>query len=368
MAFLEISHLQKRFAGHTAVHDFSIDIEKGEFVTFLGPSGCGKTTILRMLAGFEAPSAGNIVFDGKNVTHVPTNQRNVGMVFQSYALFPNMTVAENIGFGLKVANMAKPAMDARVQEMLSLIKLESLADRYPWQMSGGQQQRVALARAIANKPKVLLLDEPLSALDAKIRIALREEIRILQRALDITTVFVTHDQEEALSISDRIVVLNEGRAEQIGTPSDIYNYPRTRFVASFIGTLNQLPAKVLDATNGSISIAGHLAITSNALGDLRNAQPCMVAIRPEAIRLNANKAGIAAERLEQAGQNSIEARVEEVSFLGSIVRIRTAIVGVGAEPDATISLDVFNDPNQAPPQRGAAVVLCFSYDNLLVLA
>jgi putative spermidine/putrescine transport system ATP-binding protein len=367
MAFLDISHLQKRFAGQTAVHDFSIGIERGEFITFLGPSGCGKTTILRMLAGFESPSSGSIVFDGKDVTHVPTNQRNVGMVFQSYALFPNMTVAENIGFGLKVANMAQSAIDARVKEMLALIKLDTLAGRYPWQMSGGQQQRVALARAIANKPKVLLLDEPLSALDAKIRIALREEIRALQRALDITTVFVTHDQEEALSISDRIVVLNEGRVEQIGAPSDIYNYPRTRFVASFIGTLNQLQAKVVDAGTGGISIAGHLVITSSALGNLRKAEPCMVAIRPEAISFDTHEAGVHPARSAQAGQNSIEARVEEVSFLGSIVRIRTSIAGVQGEPAAVISLDVFNDPNQPPPQRGAAVTLCFSFENLLVL-
>ena len=169
MAFLEISQLQKHFGNQTAVKDFSISIEKGEFITFLGPSGCGKTTILRMLAGFESPSKGSIVFDGQDVTQLRTSQRNVGMVFQSYALFPNMTVAQNIGFGLKVAKMPQDQIDARVKEMLALIKLEKLADRYPWQMSGGQQQRVALARAIANKPKVLLLDEPLSALDAKIR-------------------------------------------------------------------------------------------------------------------------------------------------------------------------------------------------------
>lgn len=169
MAFLEISNLQKRFDSHLAVKDFSLSVEQGEFITFLGPSGCGKTTILRMLAGFESPTQGRIVFDGKDVTHLRTNQRNVGMVFQSYALFPNMTVAENIGFGLKVAKLPQAQIDARVKEMLALIKLDTLAERYPWQMSGGQQQRVALARAIANRPKVLLLDEPLSALDAKIR-------------------------------------------------------------------------------------------------------------------------------------------------------------------------------------------------------
>jgi len=352
MAFLEISNIQKRFGSQTAVHDFSISIEKGEFITFLGPSGCGKTTILRMLAGFETPSIGSIVFDGKDVTHVPTNQRNVGMVFQSYALFPNMTVAENIGFGLKVANAGKAEIENRVREMLKLIKLDALADRYPWQMSGGQQQRVALARALANKPKVLLLDEPLSALDAKIRISLREEIRELQRALGITTVFVTHDQEEALSISDRIVVLNEGRVEQTGTPSSIYNFPRTRFVASFIGTLNQLSGEVVDTAKGEIRVGTQTLITSNPLDDLRNGQPCTLAIRPEAITLD--DAG--------AGKNTVQTLVDDVSFLGSIVRIRTHL---GSE---SLSMDVFNDPNQKLPVRGDTVSLSFAFENLLVLA
>jgi putative spermidine/putrescine transport system ATP-binding protein len=334
------------------VHDFSISIEKGEFITFLGPSGCGKTTILRMLAGFESPSVGSIVFDGKDVTHVPTNQRNVGMVFQSYALFPNMTVAENIGFGLKVANVSKADTEARVREMLKLIKLDALAERYPWQMSGGQQQRVALARALANRPKVLLLDEPLSALDAKIRISLREEIRELQRELHITTVFVTHDQEEALSISDRIVVLNEGRVEQTGTPSAIYNFPRTRFVASFIGTLNQLSGEVVDTARGEIRVGEQLLVTSNPLDDLKNGQACTLAIRPEAITLNA--AG--------NGKNTVQTVVDDVSFLGSIVRMRTHL---GSE---VLSMDVFNDPNQKLPARGDTVNLSFAFENLLVLA
>jgi len=352
MAFLEISHIQKRFAEHTAVHDFSLSIDKGEFITFLGPSGCGKTTILRMLAGFEAPSVGSIVFDGKDVTHVPTNQRNVGMVFQSYALFPNMTVAQNIGFGLKVAKASASEIDTRVKEMLSLIKLDALADRYPWQMSGGQQQRVALARALANRPKVLLLDEPLSALDAKIRISLREEIRELQRALNITTVFVTHDQEEALSISDRIVVLNEGRVEQTGAPSEIYNFPRTRFVASFIGTLNHLQGQVVDTATGQIRVGEHTLVTSNPLDDLKNGQTCTLAIRPEAITMGPG-----------SGQrNTLQAVVDEVSFLGSIVRIRTHL---GAE---VLSMDVFNDPNQKLPARGDSVTLGCALENVLVLA
>jgi len=351
MAFLDISHLQKHFGTQTAVKDFSIAIEKGEFITFLGPSGCGKTTILRMLAGFESPSSGHIVFDGQDVTQVRTNQRNVGMVFQSYALFPNMTVAQNIGFGLKVANVPQNQIDARVQEMLALIKLDKLADRYPWQMSGGQQQRVALARALANQPKVLLLDEPLSALDAKIRISLREEIRSLQRALNITTVFVTHDQEEALSISDRIVVLNEGGVEQIGTPSEIYNFPRTRFVASFIGTLNQVNATVADVAAGIVTVGEQRLTSSQPLTGLQAGQRCLLALRPEAVSLGS----------PEAGKNNLQAVVDDVSFLGSIVRIRTKA------NDEVFSLDVFNDPNRPLPPRGSTVNLSFAPENLLVL-
>lgn len=351
MAFLEISNLQKHFGSQTAVNDFTISVKKGEFITLLGPSGCGKTTILRMMAGFESPSHGNITFDGKDVTNLRTNQRNVGMVFQSYALFPNMTVAENIGFGLKVAKMAQAQIDARVKEMLALIKLDALAGRYPWQLSGGQQQRVALARAIANKPKVLLLDEPLSALDAKIRVSLREEIRVLQRELNITTVFVTHDQEEALSISDRIVVLNDGRVEQIGTPSEIYNFPSTRFVASFVGTLNQLQGTVVDVRMGTVRVGDQTLTSSNPITDLVAGQACVLAIRPEALLMES----------PQPGRNSITTVVEDVSFLGSIVRIRTRL---GSE---VLSLDVFNDPNQTLPDRGTSVVLGLSYENLLLL-
>ena len=351
MAFLEISHLQKQFDNHQAVKDFSISAEQGEFITFLGPSGCGKTTILRMLAGFETPTQGRIVFDGKDVTQLRTNQRNVGMVFQSYALFPNMTVAENIGFGLKVAKVPQAQMDARVKEMLAMIKLDTLAQRYPWQMSGGQQQRVALARAIANKPKVLLLDEPLSALDAKIRVSLRQDIRALQRELNITTVFVTHDQEEALSISDRIVVLNEGSVEQIGTPSEIYNFPRTRFVASFVGTLNQLQATVVDAQAGTVRVGDQLLTSSNPMTGLEAGQNCVLAIRPEALRIEP----------AQPGQNAFTVVVEDVNFLGAVVRIRTRL---GTE---VLDMDVFNDPNQALPERGSSVVLGLAFEHLLIL-
>src|SRR5689334_1315498 len=246
MAFLEINDVRKQFGVNVVVKGFNLGIEGGEFLSLLGPSGCGKTTVLRMVAGFESPTSGAIRIDGKDVTALRPNQRNVGMVFQAYALFPNMTVAENVAFGLKVAKRPAAEVKSRVDEMLNMIKLPHLADRYPYQCSGGQQQRVALARALAQKPKVLLLDEPLSALDAKIRVSLREEIRALQRALGITTIFVTHDQEEALSMSDRVVVMNEGRVEQIGSPFEIYNYPRTRFVASFVGTLNIFEGRLVD--------------------------------------------------------------------------------------------------------------------------
>jgi putative spermidine/putrescine transport system ATP-binding protein len=351
MAFLEIDNLSKTFGANTALHQFDMHIERGEFITFLGPSGCGKTTVLRMIAGFETPSRGTIRLGGRDVTFMRTRQRKVGMVFQSYALFPNMTVAENIGFGLKVLRRPQAESRQRVEEMLHLIKLPQLADRYPWQLSGGQQQRVALARALAGKPQVLLLDEPLSALDAKIRVSLREDIRALQRELGITSIFVTHDQEEALSISDRIVVMNEGRVEQIGTPSEIYNYPRTRFVASFVGTLNVLSGQIVDPASGKIVVGGQELRTSHALNADDAGKRRLLAVRPEAIVLET----------PANGRNTLVATVEEVNFLGAVVRIRTRV------DDAVISLDIFNDPNRRLPERGQPVALGFSHENLLVL-
>src|SRR5215218_940304 len=264
MSYLTLTDVQKRFGEFSAVQDFNLVAEKGEFVSFLGPSGCGKTTTLRMIAGFEQPSAGTITVDGTDITHRPPNRRNVGMVFQSYALFPNMTVADNIGFGLRVRKRPKDQIRKRVGELLELINLPDKGGRYPYQLSGGQQQRVALARALAIEPEVLLLDEPLSALDAKIRVALRKEIRAIQRQLGITTVYVTHDQGEAMSLSDRVVVMSEGRIEQIGPPPQIYNFPATPFVASFVGTLNLLPARVVDSAAGTVSIAGQTVRTPKA--------------------------------------------------------------------------------------------------------
>ena len=265
MSFLTLTDISKTFKDTAAVVDFNLDVPRGEFVSFLGPSGCGKTTTLRMIAGFETPTTGTIVINGEDITYRPPNRRNVGMVFQSYALFPNMTVAGNIGFGLKVTKTPAAEIQKTVAEMLDVIHLPELGARYPYQLSGGQQQRVALARALAIHPKVLLLDEPLSALDAKIRVELRSEIRRIQQELGITTVYVTHDQEEALSLSDRIVVMNAGRVEQIGPPFEIYNYPRTTFVASFIGQLNQLPVVVKDASAGAVAFGSQIILTGQRI-------------------------------------------------------------------------------------------------------
>ncbi len=351
MSYLNITGVRKRYGQLDVVQNFDLSIERGEFVSFLGPSGCGKTTTLRMVAGFETPSTGSISIDGKDVTKLRPNQRNVGMVFQSYALFPNMTVAENVGFGLKVAKQPAKQVRSRVEEMLKIVKLSHLAGRYPYQLSGGQQQRVALARAIAIKPKVLLLDEPLSALDAKIRISLREEIRAVQRNLGITTIYVTHDQEEALSMSDRIVVMSEGRIEQVGTPFEIYNFPRTRFVASFVGTLNVMRGQVIDPTSGRIVIDGQEVIAGRGLAGAKPGEIRSVALRPEAATLQNGT----------SDRNRLSGTIEEVSFLGAVVRIRVRF------KDAAISLDTFNNPGTPPPERGQPATVSFAREDLLAL-
>jgi putative spermidine/putrescine transport system ATP-binding protein len=225
MAYLELLSLNKAFGINTVVKDFDLQVERGEFISFLGPSGCGKTTTLRMIAGFETPTSGRILVNGEDITQKQANQRNVGMVFQSYGLFPNLTAAENIGFGLKIRKHPSSEIKKKASELLELIHLPDKGGSYPYQLSGGQQQRVALARALAIEPQVLLLDEPLSALDAKIRVELRSEIRSIQKKLGITAIYVTHDQEEALSLSDRVVVMNQGRIEQEGTPLKSTTFP-----------------------------------------------------------------------------------------------------------------------------------------------
>ena len=351
MSYLELTNVQKRFGETYAVADFNLAAEKGEFVSFLGPSGCGKTTTLRMIAGFEQPTTGTIRINDEDVTYKAPNKRNVGMVFQSYALFPNMNVADNIGFGLKVRKRPKDQIRKRVAELLEIVNLPDKGNRYPYQLSGGQQQRVALARALAFEPQVLLLDEPLSALDAKIRVALRHEIRSIQRQLGITTVYVTHDQEEALSLSDRVVVMSEGRMEQVGTPFEIYNFPSTAFVASFVGTLNVLPGVVKDAASGQLAIAGQpVRIARSFEGSA--GREVSVALRPEMVKLGSD-----------AGENRLTGKVSDVSFLGSIVRIRVALGDSGP----TVVLDEFNEPTLKLPDLQDSVTISFPQDGPLVL-
>jgi putative spermidine/putrescine transport system ATP-binding protein len=352
MSYLELTNVQKRFGETYAVADFNLAAEKGEFVSFLGPSGCGKTTTLRMIAGFEQPTTGTITINGEDVTYKAPNKRNVGMVFQAYALFPNMTVADNIGFGLKVRKRPKDDIRKRVAELLEIVNLPDKGSRYPYQLSGGQQQRVALARALAFEPQVLLLDEPLSALDAKIRVALRHEIRSIQRQLGITTVYVTHDQEEALSLSDRVVVMSEGRMEQVGTPFEIYNFPTTAFVASFVGTLNLLPGVVSEGATGGLAIAGQQVRIARGF-EGKAGGTVSVALRPEMVSLGAGP----------DGSNRLTGKVTDVSFLGSIVRIRVAL----GESGPTVVLDEFNEPTLTLPQLGETATISFPQDGPLVL-
>jgi len=352
MSFLSITNAVKTFGTNTVVKGFDLSVQKGEFVSFLGPSGCGKTTVLRMIAGFERPTSGRITIDGRNVTDLAPNKRRIGMVFQAYALFPNLNVFGNIAFGLKIAGLGKAETAARVKEMLALIGLSHLEERYPYELSGGQQQRVALARALAPKPQVLLLDEPLSALDAKIRVSLREEIRAIQRQLGITTVFVTHDQEEAMSISDRIVVMNGGRADQIGMPSEIYNHPKTRFVASFVGTLNVLKAQVDRRNAQTVTVGGKTVQLGQAVETADAQGNLSLALRPEALSL-----------LPSESRNvTFDGTVRSVSFMGSVIRIR---MDVG---DEAISFDMFNSPNLAPPLIGQTASAHFASSDIFELS
>lgn len=341
MTYLSLANISKVFGSAVAVEDFNLDVDKGEFVSFLGPSGCGKTTTLRMIAGFEMPSTGTITLNGEDITYKSPNARNVGMVFQSYALFPNLTIGQNIGFGLEVRKMPEADVKTKVKEMLELVHLEKHIDKYPYQLSGGQQQRIALARALAINPNVLLLDEPLSALDAKIRVELRLEIRRIQRTMGITTVYVTHDQEEALLLSDRVVVMSQGHMEQVGTPAAIYNYPSTEFVAQFVGQLNLIPVTDIVLEKGTCKLAGQTVKFEHDPSRSISATP-RLAIRPEELHIGTGE-----------GRNALRGRVESILFLGSVVRMRVDLGG------AMVSADLFNERRLILPQTGDEVVVSF---------
>ena len=349
MAYLELEKLHKEFGDFTALEEIDVSIEAGEFLSLLGPSGCGKTTALRIVAGFERPTSGRVVVEGNDLTHVSPNHRDMGMVFQAYSLFPNMTAADNVDFGLRVRRQSGVERRKRVEELLELVGLTAAAKRYPHQLSGGMQQRVALARALAIEPRVLLLDEPLSALDAKVRVQLREEIRRLQTQLGITTLYVTHDQEEALSISDRVAVLSHGRIEQIGSPAEIYNAPGTPFVAEFIGTMNRLEATV--AESGQVQVGGSVLPVDDA-HDLPRGERVLVLVRPEILELERAEGGVA---------GAIIGEVVAHIFLGAITRVK---VDAG---DHTLSADLPGHKAAELP-IGSRVAASFPADGGRVLA
>ena len=311
MAGVELKQLHRRFGDVVALAGIDLEVPSGEFVSFLGPSGCGKTTALRLIAGFDRPTSGRILVDGKDITGVPPNRRDIGMVFQAYSLFPNMTAVRNVEFGLRVRKEGRGTRRGRAQELLELVGLGQAADRYPHQLSGGMQQRVALARALAIEPRLLLLDEPLSALDAKVRVQLREEIRRIQTRLGITTIYVTHDQEEALAISDRVAVLSHGRIEQIGTPGEIYGAPATPFVAEFVGTMNRIESTVADPEAGRVDYDGASLPVDAARGRQRG-ERVLLLVRPETVEIEA--AGSA--------ENGLVGEVVSQTFLGSVTRLR----------------------------------------------
>jgi len=342
MAFLDLEQLRKSFGAQVAVEGFDLAVGEGEFVSFLGGSGCGKTTTLRMVAGFESPDAGRLVLAGADITRVSPHQRNIGMVFQNYALFPNLTVAENVAFGLRVRRLPRAEVRQRVDQMLGLVHLADYGGRFPHQLSGGQQQRVALARALATRPRVLLLDEPLSALDARIRQHLRTEIRSLQKDLGITTIYVTHDQEEALSLSDRIVVMDRGRIEQVGTPAEVYHRPANAHVAGFVGHLGVLEG--FGTTDGRFAVAGQVLAAPRPLA---SGGPVRWSLRPETLVLD-----------PPAGDGpalvTLRGRVVSVAFLGSVLR---TLVAVG---DQVLPVDAFVDPRAPQPRVGAEVVVGWS--------
>jgi spermidine/putrescine transport system ATP-binding protein len=352
---VELVELTKSFSDVTAVAGISVEIQAGEFFSLLGPSGCGKTTTLRMVAGFEEPTSGAIRLDGKDVASLPPNKRNVNTVFQSYALFPFLNVSDNVAFGLKYQSLPKAEIQQRVTEALDLVQLKGYERRRPGQLSGGQQQRVALARALVLKPAVLLLDEPLGALDAKLRRSLQVELKALQERVGITFLYVTHDQEEALTMSDRLAVMSNGHIAQLGSPREVYEEPADAYVADFLGVSNLMEARVVTPGSGTtpcrLSI-GEFELTAecgrlDATGDVK------LAIRPERVQLRP---------YEENGQNRVPGMVERVVFLGSATQVFVRLA-----PGATLQSLVHNDGEPVGFQQGSAVKVLLPPDALRVL-
>lgn len=341
--FLSIRNLRKTFGSFVAVHDVTIDIPKGEFLTFLGPSGSGKSTTLYAIAGFQDPTSGDVLLEGRSLLSVPSHKRNIGMVFQRYTLFQHLTVAENVAFPLRVRRRPDAEVNRKVAEMLSLVRLEGFGGRYPGALSGGQQQRVALARALAYDPPILLMDEPLSALDKKLREEIQAEIRRIHRETGVTILYVTHDQDEALHLSDRIALFRDGRIAQIGTGEDLYLRPASEFVASFIGNSNFLPAEHLQTTNGAATIRladGSIVSGVKATQEFGQGQKTRLMVRPEAFRLRPGPAtaGLAVEFIDAA-------------FFGERRRV-VARTSAGQEIDVRPPSDMANDHDATAQQSG----------------
>ncbi|MFN0186720.1 MAG: putative 2-aminoethylphosphonate ABC transporter ATP-binding protein [Aquabacterium sp.] len=317
--YLRLDGIRKDFGAFTALKDIDLGIARGEFVCFLGPSGCGKTTLLRIIAGLEAQTAGRIVLGGRDISTLPPAGRDYGIVFQSYALFPNLSIADNIAYGLANRRVPKAQAQARVAELLALVGLPGSEDKYPAQMSGGQQQRIALARALATSPSLLLLDEPLSALDAIVRVKLRQEIRSLQRQLGVTTIMVTHDQEEAFAVADRIVVMNHGAIEQVGTAMQVYREPATLFVADFVGRINALPARV--EPGGTLRVGQQAFQCEPArLEGVPAGREVRIYLRPE---------DVLARPIPPGDPNVFEARIERIEFMGPFCLVRVSADALG---------------------------------------
>jgi putrescine transport system ATP-binding protein len=363
-----IDAVVKKFGNFRAVDALSLDIHAGEFFALLGPSGCGKTTLLRMLAGFEVPDEGRILLNGKDIAQVPPHQRPVNMMFQSYALFPHLSVRDNIAFGLQRARLPPADIDARVTEMVALVKLEGLEKRKPDQLSGGQRQRVALARSLARRPQLLLLDEPLAALDKKLRESTQLELMELQRRLGLTFIIVTHDQEEAMTMAGRIGVMDAGRLEQVATPRELYEAPRSRWIAEFVGDINLFEGTHDAAETGHLTMAPRLAITTRDAGTIYVAEPrekltkasLCVAIRPEKVKLSRR----APASDDPRALNRLEGVVTDVSYLGGITSYKVrldagAVVRSSMANTARLDLDAYS-----PSQR---VVAWFSPEDCLVL-
>ncbi len=354
MPTLDLTHVTKRFKGVTALNDISLRVDEGEMMCLLGPSGCGKTTMLRIIAGFEELDAGDVRLAGADITRVPAQKRDIGLVFQSYALFPHMSVNENVGFGLKMRNRPRDEIEKAVREALRLVRLDNVGERLPKQLSGGQQQRVALARAIAIRPQLLLLDEPLSNLDAKLRDEMREEIRRVQKTVGITAVFVTHDQSEALAMADRMAIMDHGLVMQVDTPVNVYERPANAFVASFIGQANLLRGRVVEVRGdmarvetasgiSAVGMAGNFTVGSSAVAVVKNERIALAETRP----------------LDTP--NAIAARIETRTYLGATIQYLCAAAG---EKFGAIQPNLSGGAGYEP---GSSVVLSWQPNDCLIL-